>query len=379
MPMDPPVTGTLNQNESIDVEITCNAYQLEPGTHEGTVIIESNDPDNPVVEIPVTFVVTQLADVTVTPDTLWFLTWNDMIEGKIVNISNQTASDITITEITEFGSNIFWILEPPAPSLPYVLTAGDELELTVVIPIPPSRGDFRDLLYDDMNITTEVGEHTVVVAWDSDLMSFSMTLTPDTLWFIDAGTIYMEQTVTVSNNSNMPFEVHEIQQNGTGANFGWYTGQISVTLPYFLMPGDEFTFDVNIDIPVDGSLVNLAYDSVAIYSDAGINYEMLVVDTDLISGMNVDYLSQPQIYPNPFTGHLTIDLSTYDGQRLSIDLIDMGGQLVASLCNNVLISGSEKLNWSSTSLRKGELETGIYFIRFTTGTDITLKKIIKVD
>nr|NQU90624.1 agmatine deiminase family protein [Bacteroidota bacterium] len=32
MPMDPPVTGTLNQNESIDVEITCNAYELEPGT-----------------------------------------------------------------------------------------------------------------------------------------------------------------------------------------------------------------------------------------------------------------------------------------------------------------------------------------------------------
>jgi hypothetical protein len=168
-PVDPS-SGTVEPGGSTVCMVPCSAAELEAGAYEGTIIINSNDPDSPVVEIPVTFEVTEMADVTVTPDTIWFLTCDDMIEGKLISISNQTDLDILINEITETGFEIPWLFEPQLPSLPYNLEAGQELELNVVIPLPVEIVTVN-MLYENLNIETEVGSHTVVVAWDSDLMS----------------------------------------------------------------------------------------------------------------------------------------------------------------------------------------------------------------
>ena len=164
-----PSSGTVPVGETLSCNVPCSAQELTPGTYEGTIIVNSNDPDMPTVEIPVTFVVTAMADVTVTPDTIWFLTTDDMLNGKIINVNNQTDADILINQITETGNDIQWAFDPELPVLPYNLEAGQELDLNVIIPIPVD-GIMVNMIYEDLDIVTEVGSHTVVVAWDSDLI-----------------------------------------------------------------------------------------------------------------------------------------------------------------------------------------------------------------
>ncbi|OQX80279.1 MAG: hypothetical protein B6D64_03415 [Bacteroidetes bacterium 4484_276] len=53
-----PTTGTIEPGGSIECMVSCNAEELEAGTFEGTITVNSNDPGYPVVEIPASFEVT---------------------------------------------------------------------------------------------------------------------------------------------------------------------------------------------------------------------------------------------------------------------------------------------------------------------------------
>ncbi len=165
-----PSSGTVPVGESLTCNVPCSAEELTAGTYEGKIIVNSNDPDLPTVEIPVTFEVTEMADVTVTPDTIWFLTIDDMVNGQIININNETDSDILINQITETGNLIPWEYIPALPVLPYNLEAGQALDLNVIIPVPTDVVTLN-MIYEGLDIVTEAGSHTVVVAWDSDLIS----------------------------------------------------------------------------------------------------------------------------------------------------------------------------------------------------------------
>jgi len=51
---DPP-SGTVEPDQSLEATITFDAAELEEGTYTGSLLLESNDPTNPSVTIPVTF------------------------------------------------------------------------------------------------------------------------------------------------------------------------------------------------------------------------------------------------------------------------------------------------------------------------------------
>jgi len=165
-----PNNGSVEPSGSVECLVPCTAAELEVGTYEGTIAVTSNDPDFPMVEIPVTFEVTELADVSINPDTLWFLSIEDMMEGKMLAISNETDADIMINGITQEGTLFPWYFEPAPPALPYNLGSGQNLNLFVYVPLPLDNVTVN-MIYEDMNIETEVGSHTVVVALDSDLIS----------------------------------------------------------------------------------------------------------------------------------------------------------------------------------------------------------------
>ena len=50
-----PSSGTVEPDQSLDVTVTFDAAELDEGTYSGNLLLESNDPANPSVEIPVTF------------------------------------------------------------------------------------------------------------------------------------------------------------------------------------------------------------------------------------------------------------------------------------------------------------------------------------
>jgi agmatine deiminase len=50
-----PAVGTLAPGTSETIQVTCDGSQMPLGDYEGTIFIASNDPDSPMVEIPVNF------------------------------------------------------------------------------------------------------------------------------------------------------------------------------------------------------------------------------------------------------------------------------------------------------------------------------------
>jgi hypothetical protein len=90
-----PISGVLSPGETQDVEVCVDASGLTPGIYQGDLEVRSNDPDNPVVLVPIMFTVLNPdPDIEVTPSSLEFevvqgeLGWDQMV------ISNIGAQDL---------------------------------------------------------------------------------------------------------------------------------------------------------------------------------------------------------------------------------------------------------------------------------------------
>ena len=109
------------------------------------------------------------ADVIVYPDTLFFLTYDDMYYGKTAHVRNFSSQPVTVnyinnTNLTPFG----WHIDPWTISLPYTVESGDSLNLTVKINIPASRSD---AVCDTLFVTTDANPHLVAVCVDPSLLT----------------------------------------------------------------------------------------------------------------------------------------------------------------------------------------------------------------
>ena len=89
-----PSSGSVTPGDDVDIDITCDASQLDAGSYNGTLTIQSNDPDEPEINIPVSFMVDALPDVTVVPEFIEFENEQQMLEGIPVMIYNDTDSDV---------------------------------------------------------------------------------------------------------------------------------------------------------------------------------------------------------------------------------------------------------------------------------------------
>jgi len=372
-----PMSGEIQPGNCLQISVLMDATDLEARLYSGELLISSNDPDQSVIEVPVEFEVTAVQDVVVTPDTLWFLTYNDMINGKMFNIHNPTASAIAINEITEWGSNFAWTVENLV-ALPYQLPGGADLELKVVI-VPPPQNLKTNLLFDDLHVTTANATHTVVIAWDSDLIATNMTLDPDTLWFTDPATIIDPRTVTFSNVSNVPVTLYEIQMENLSAPFAWMVQNVSEPLPYMMMPGEFVTFDVYLLVPVTNSMVTLQYDSIPITSDAGVDFLTLVCDTDLLSSVNSQQSNGSGVYPNPFFNNLNVKYFNEIPQNVKVELIDLHGKIIFTLHNGILPSGNQTFSWDGRDDSGNRVKNGIWFVRISTPQTSTMIKVLKMN
>ena len=132
----------------------------------------------PFIGIPDPFVFTNIyfpvTQIDFNPDTVIFLTHEQMDYGIPLHITNLTADDVTINSITEMGEEFMWYVEE-MPELPYVLTPDDTLKLNVLCTIPVA--SFGALIIDQMFVETNLDTYIEHIAIDSDLMSVSNSTT----------------------------------------------------------------------------------------------------------------------------------------------------------------------------------------------------------
>lgn len=104
------------------------------------------------------------------PDTVLFLSYEEMDEGIILNISNITSGNVIIDDITEYGE-FFWYVDV-LPDFPYSLAENDTLKLKVLCNITTKY--FGSLISDTMYINTPLKTYKQLVMIDDELLSIGI-------------------------------------------------------------------------------------------------------------------------------------------------------------------------------------------------------------
>lgn len=163
-----PASGTIAPGDCAEINIVCDASELEPGLHEGLITISSNDPDFPETEITVHFEVTELGFLTMEPDTMWVLSEGDIFQ--MATIINNSNADVEVSEIQEQGFDWFgWNTEQLSQTLPHTLQPGEEMTFWVSI-WPGVFDNFFNLAYDSVQIVSNVGDYYMTLAVNTDLL-----------------------------------------------------------------------------------------------------------------------------------------------------------------------------------------------------------------
>lgn len=103
------------------------------------------------------------------PDTVKFLTVDEALKGKRLNIINISSENVEITDITEMGDGIFMWQVENLPSMPYSLAANDTLKLDIICGVVV--GQMGPLVIDTMYITTETKTYNQMLSVDFDIIS----------------------------------------------------------------------------------------------------------------------------------------------------------------------------------------------------------------
>jgi agmatine/peptidylarginine deiminase len=107
-------------------------------------------------------------DITAIPDTLWFRTMDDLIEGKATRLHNFTTVNINLDSVQQTGKTGWWIDSISATSFPHQMNPGDSEFVHVRLPIPLYM-DNPVYWIDTMNVISELGTHRVIIMINSAL------------------------------------------------------------------------------------------------------------------------------------------------------------------------------------------------------------------
>ena len=90
-----PTSGTVNPSDQQDVTVTYDSTGLATGTYTADICIETNDAENPVVEVPVTLTVSDPAEIEVTPGSLEGTVNIDDATNLTLDIANQGVGELS--------------------------------------------------------------------------------------------------------------------------------------------------------------------------------------------------------------------------------------------------------------------------------------------
>ncbi len=99
------------------------------------------------------------------------------------------------------------------------------------------------------------------------------------------------------------------------------------------------------------------------------------------TGMEEDPASPPvraalRNYPNPFNPSTTIKFIVPKSARVRITVLDVTGREIALLVDKDMESGEFETRWEGQDSRGRDVDSGVYFVRMTAGSDTAERKMI---
>jgi len=116
---------------------------------------------------------------------------------------------------------------------------------------------------------------------------------------------------------------------------------------------------------------NLTFEAINFIVDTGATTMNISTDTLTSAPIILSENIQIQVYPNPANDFITIDYKLEQKANISIELINIEGKILET---QIL---ENQLNENSIKLNVEKLEAGTYFVKFASGNNVYVKKIVK--
>ena len=241
---------------------------------------------------------TPQGELIITPDTLRIEEANQVISFQIIN---ETEEDVVIERFDadyEFGNNKYLQIDYGV-LLPYILTPGSNLEVTVglgTIPILP-----KGYVEARINITTSLGVRTVLVeildtALDSGLY------TAETVYFMDEPSLVAGVT-NGNTGTNTPIEITSITEDENPIGEPYLTIEPSHELPYSLSAGEHFL--INMSVNTNNAKEGWVETKVRVHSSQNTITFSILIDGNLLTVTELS--AETMLYPNPTTDQFTVE------------------------------------------------------------------------
>ena len=82
--------------------------------------------------------------------------------------------------------------------------------------------------------------------------------------------------------------------------------------------------------------------------------------------------------PNPTSGAMTFSYQLASDARTSLKVYNLAGQLVRTLVDGSISAGTHEMVWNGRSDSGKRVPTGVYLVRFESGTYTATKKAVVV-
>jgi len=135
----------------------------ESGRHATTPFIGAAD--------PFTFQ-TVYTNLTALPDTLWFITPEDCLNGKITQLHNYIGSSISLDAVQQIGAVLPWFVDSMSvTTLPQMVLPGDSVAVRVKMPLIVNMNPAILFEVDSMRVTTTSGSYHVIIMINESLLT----------------------------------------------------------------------------------------------------------------------------------------------------------------------------------------------------------------
>ena len=360
-----PDTGTVSPGGTLYVQVKLDANQLSPGLHEADILIYSNDPDEPTVDVAVDFTVIEAAGLFIrgdanadgsvdVSDAVYFL--NNLFPAP--HFMCQDAADFDDDGELTVGDCPYFIdhLSPVPTFPPPNLTCGEDPTPDNLIcdSFPPCAGVIRETKTSIHSEDTLYIGSNVSLRHSHSLSAFQIEIYGDF------------ENLSAERGESSPIKDFVILKCIPGSGEYMVVGLKSYNAKsskFALSPGTQKLFDLSYRGRVDS--VRAFY-----VTETGTKIYPVVVWVH--SGIMGDFRSGLtfrlfQSNPNPFRKFVDVSFSIPFRMDYRIDIYDVTGRLVRSEKFGVEEPGTKSYRWHGVDNLGRRVQSGVYFIKLSAG------------
>ncbi len=165
----------------------------------------------------------------------------------------------------------------------------------------------------------------------------------------------------ITEEQEIEFEVIA-QDIDSDLEYVWFVNQENVNNPDSVF---TFNFTENGDFEIKCVINDEEFEVETIWN---VSVNITDIDDNFIIPSETKLVGS---YPNPFNPEVTIEYQLSDNEKVIIEVYNIKGQKVAVLMNEWKEAGNYSLNWNA-----GDLNSGIYFLRFSSGAYQKMSKVV---